>query len=116
MNNVVIPTKFLYFKGLVGPESIINQNSRPAIGAVFRLRIEHLPVPVKHNGSIGIALLGTSIVPPWRGMTAPITTLGSYRPDDEWRQGFPISGNTLDGGNQLAFNSYSSVLTRISCA
>jgi hypothetical protein len=115
MDYVVVPTKFLNFKGLVGPESIINQNSWPAISAVFCLSIKHLPVLVKHNGSIRIALLGIGIVPPWRGISGLIATLGGRRPDDKWRQGFPISGNALHGGDQLAFHRCSSVLTCISC-
>ncbi len=52
-------------------------------------------------------------MPPWRGVSRPIAALGCRRPDDEWRQGFPFSGNALNGGDQLAFDRGSSVSTPI---
>jgi hypothetical protein len=69
----------------VGPESVINHDPWPAVSAVSGLRIKYLPVPVKDNGGIGIALRGAGIVLPWRGVSRPIAALGCRRPDDEWR-------------------------------
>ena len=113
-DDVVVLTKLLNFQTFVRPEPIINHDPRPTVSALFGLRIKYLPVPVKDNGGIGIALRGTGIVPPWRGVSRPIAALGCRRPDDEWRQVFPCGGNALNSGDQLAFNRGSSVFTPIS--
>ncbi len=55
-NDIVVSTKLLNFQTFVGAESIVNQDPWPAISALLGLRIKYLPVLVKDNGGIGIAL------------------------------------------------------------
>lgn len=112
-NNVVLEAKLQYFQGLVGGETVIDEDARFAIGSGMGLRIEDFLEPIQADLAVYVPRFRHSKMLVWGRVCDPAAAMCGSRPYDEWGKRSTISRDAFYSGNQVTFDTDAAAATHV---